>query len=202
MCWNAEVSIKTFAFAVFSFLLGYSYGFPIKKLLFMLVFSCIQLVEYFLWKNLNNSFMNSLFSKIGFFIILLETLFSLNLIQNAMLRKKLIYFYLLITFVFLAINYKHFNFSTSVGTKGFLNWHWLKPHKGNEMSFILFFTAWTVLFFIGLFYSGDRFLFVIGLFTFVYSWFNRKKNDTFGTHWCSISNVAWLYVIIWVLKNN
>jgi hypothetical protein len=199
MCWNAEVSINTFVFAVLSFIIGYSYGFPIRKLVFMLVFSCIQLVEYFLWKNLNNSFMNSLFSKIGFFVILLETLFSLNLIQNDIIRKKLIYFYLFITFVFLTFNYKYFNFSTSVGTKGFLNWHWLKSFN---TSFILFFTAWTLLFFIGLFLSGDYVMFAFGIFTFAYSWFNRKKNDTFGTHWCSISNAVWLYVLIWVLKNN
>ncbi len=197
MCWNAEVSIQTFTFAVLSFIIGYSYGFPIKKLIFFMVFSSMQLIEYFLWKNINNKKSNELFSKLGFLVILLEPLSSLNLIENnIILRNNLIYFYLFITILFLIFYYKKINFSTTIGKKGFLNWHWLEAFNTPS---ILYFLLWSILFFIGLLLSKDYFIFIFGLLTYIYSWYNYKKHDTFGTYWCSIVNILWLYVIFWVI---
>ena len=55
MCWNADVSIKTWYFALFGFIIGLiGKQIHISVLLFALLFSSIQLVEYYLWKNLND----------------------------------------------------------------------------------------------------------------------------------------------------
>ena len=56
MCWNADVSIKTWLFAITIFIIGFMYGFPLRKLIFILIFSNIQLIEYFLWKNLPSNY--------------------------------------------------------------------------------------------------------------------------------------------------
>ncbi len=200
MCWNAEVSIQTFLFATICCILGYNYGFPVKKLIFFMVFSSMQLIEYFLWKNLKDKKKNEFYSKLGFLVILLEPLSSLNLIENNYkLRNLLMILYLLITIIFLYFNYHKIDFQTNIGKKGFLNWKWLNAF--NISSFI-YFIIWNIFFFSGVILSKDILIIFFAIFTNVYSWYNYKVHDTFGTYWCSIVNVLWIYVIFWIIYKN
>ncbi len=88
----------------------------------------MQLVEYFLWKNIKDKKKNEFYSKMGFLVILLEPLSAINMIENnILLKNNLIYSYLFITFIYLLFNYKNINFKTSINKKGFLQWNWLEP---------------------------------------------------------------------------
>ncbi len=201
MCWNAEVSIQTFLFALFSFILGYNYGFPIKKLLFFMLFSSIQLVEFFLWKYLNNKKYNVIFSKIGLFLILLEPIGLLNIMDNQLIRFNSILIYTLITILFLFLNYKNINFITTIAKNGHLNWKWL-DNISNKNIYSYYYILWIIFMFFGGIMTKDIFIIFIGLFTFIISMYNNFKYESHGSFWCSIGNILWLYVIIWILVKN
>ena len=79
MCWNADISINTFIFAIFALVFIYItntyskyktkiFDNPLVYLFFFEV-ALIQLVEYFLWRNLKNAKWNEMLSKIAAFII-------------------------------------------------------------------------------------------------------------------------------------
>ncbi len=83
MCWNADVSIKTWYFALFGFIIGFiGKQVHISVLLFGLLFSSMQLVEYYLWNNLNNKDKNTFYSKLGYLVIALEPLFALFMVYS------------------------------------------------------------------------------------------------------------------------
>lgn len=79
MCWNKDVSLNTFLFSSFILILIiYNNKFTKYKIhelnnnfiyFFLFSFILIQLIEYFIWKNLNNSFYNWFFSVIASFIL-------------------------------------------------------------------------------------------------------------------------------------
>lgn len=203
MCWNAEVSLQTFTFTIICFIIAYIYNYPLNKLIFLMVFSSMQLVEYFLWKNIDNKKKNEFYSKIGLLVILLEPLAGINMIENTPLKINLSFFYLWITFIYLLLNYKNINFSTTIGKKGFLKWNWLDviyPNQNIIHSF--YFILWTFFLFYSCYLTKDWIILVIGIFTYLYSWYNYTKYDAFGTYWCYIVNFIWICVIIQIIYKN
>jgi hypothetical protein len=87
MCWSAEVSLNTYIFSLFGFFFGLFNNYDWKMLLFGLIFSSMQLVEYNLWTNLNNRKQNEFWSKIGEFVVYAECFASANTIPNLALRN-------------------------------------------------------------------------------------------------------------------
>jgi phosphatidylserine synthase len=82
MCWNKDISLNTFLFSVFALLFIYitntytKYKTPSfdNKWVYVvtLMVSSMQLLEYFIWKNIKNRDMNIFLSKIGLFLIVLQ----------------------------------------------------------------------------------------------------------------------------------
>jgi hypothetical protein len=201
LCWNAEVSIQTFLFATICCILGYNYGFPIEKLIFFIVFSMIQLVEYFLWKNLNDKKKNEFYSKMGFLVILLEPLAAINMIQNIQIKNYSIFIYLIVTFIYLYFNYKNIDFTTTIGKKGYLHWNWLEKFNINN-KYTYYYILWTFFIIFGSLLSKDFIIFIIGLLTYLFSWYNLSTDNSFSSYWCSIANILWFYVIFWIIYKN
>lgn len=195
MCWNAEVSLNTFLFAMFGAIFGYVNGFNRKILLFFTLFSFIQFYEYMIWKNLNNREINKLWSIVGYIIIQLEPLGSINILDQSLLKTILYIIYIPFTILGFVL-YKH-DFRTVVGSNGHLQWNWLKHPTTLFDKFV--WTIWFSAFFIPLivyavkykYYFPLVFIAFIALFTF----YNYFKAGVFGTMWCWISNAIWLYVI-------
>ena len=84
MCWNPEVSLSTYLFAIFPLaILTFYYGkIPIYLFLALNSYISIQLIEFFLWTNLNDPAKNAFFSAIGLFAIILQPLFFILSIEN------------------------------------------------------------------------------------------------------------------------
>lgn len=195
MCWNAEVSMNTFLFAIFGAVFGYMNGFNRKLLLFFTLFSFIQFYEYMIWKNLNNRQLNKLWSIIGYIIIQLEPIAAINILDPSLL-KTILYFIYIIPVIISVIIYKH-DFKTVVGSNGHLAWNWLE--SPNDLITKLMWVGWFSCIFIPLIVYGMKykyyfplvFLASVALFTF----YNYFKAGVFGTMWCWVSNAIWLYVI-------
>ena len=70
MCWNAEISLNTFIFGCISAIIVYLLGVVnINIIIILLSFTSMQLLEYFIWQNIDNIKINEILSKIGLFII-------------------------------------------------------------------------------------------------------------------------------------
>lgn len=85
MCWNKEVSLNTFLFS-FGVLLLIIYNnkytqYKIKELnnirfyMFLSSIIFVQLLEYFIWININNSFYNQIFTTLVILLTLLQPVF-------------------------------------------------------------------------------------------------------------------------------
>jgi len=200
MCWNPDISINTFLFAclslVFIFLANtYSkykiqtFDNPLVYLLFIEI-AAIQLVEFFLWRNLHNKPINKLFSRIASYVILSQPFTLIFMINKPLMKKILLLLYgifIIIHNIFLAPR-----LNTTVGVNGHLSWDWLncKP--------IFLFTG--LLFYLVPLLFIDKpvlsFFIIILLFTTLISYF---RYNTFGTMWCWVSNFILLYFILEIL---
>ena len=117
MCWNAEVSLNTFLFSSFVLvIIIYNNSFTKYKIqelnnkwMYILIVSIvsIQLLEFFIWKNINNKFYNNIFSISTSLLLIIQPIFSLMLLTNEQIRDLLLISYLLIT-----IPYAIYKFST------------------------------------------------------------------------------------------
>jgi hypothetical protein len=103
MCWNQYVSLNTFLFSAFILvLIVYNNKYSPYKIdelnsiyayFFLMSFFVMQLIEFFLWRNLNNKELNRLFSILGAFLLLLQPAASLSLLKDIDLRNKMLALY-------------------------------------------------------------------------------------------------------------
>ncbi len=197
MCWNAEVSLKTWIFGFIVFIIGLLYGFPLNKLLFFLVFTSMQLLEYYKWTYLKDKKKNEFFSRIGHILIMIEPIFSFFLIQPIYknIQFILLSLYLLFIGIYNYFNYHKLDFKTVIGKSGHLHWNYMDYDRD------FFYKVWTLFFFSGIFLSGDIFIILISLFTFLYSYFSVSIGNEFDSFWCYIVNIAWIYVLLHIIYN-
>jgi len=207
MCWNPDISLNTFLFAClalfFIFLTNTFTKYKTKTFdnplvyLFLLEVAAMQLIEFFLWRNLKNKSLNELLSKIASFFVFIQPLTLMMMISNIMIKYTIVFSYLIFVIAYFGYRgiYNPIIFHTSIGTNGHLSWEWMN-YKGYENIFL----------FIGLiFYIIPALLinnFFIALFliiSLIISLFYYFKYNTFGTMWCWSFNLFLLYFIINIL---
>jgi len=92
MCWNESVSLNTFMFSSFILLLiiynNLFTQYKIQELnniwvyLFLASFIFMQLIEFFIWRNINNKFYNKLFSIIATLLLIIQPIMSIMILTN------------------------------------------------------------------------------------------------------------------------
>ena len=101
MCWNEHVSLNTFLFSSFVLaLIVYNNSYTKYKIqelnntwmyIFIASFVFMQLIEFFIWKNINNKFYNNAFSIIATLLLLLQPIASIMILSNIQLRNILLF---------------------------------------------------------------------------------------------------------------
>ena len=202
MCWNQYVSLNTFIFSAFVLLLivynnKYS-PYKIEELnniyayFFLMSFITMQLIEFFLWRNLNDKELNKLFSILGALLIMLQPIASLMLLKDIKVRNIMLMFYVIPAFSYIIYNINSKDFFTSVSKFGHLKWNWVEFKGNNQILFIfwlffLFFSIFYNKYYLGLAYT--IFLLIITLYSYI-------KDGTFGSLWCwSINSLMLFYAI-------
>lgn len=205
MCWNSDISLNTFIFGIFALLFIYitntyskykshTFDNPIIYLFILEVLS-IQLLEFFLWKNLKNVYINKLISTIMGCIIITQPATLILMIDNINIKKILFLLYILFGFIVLLYKSNPINFHTTVGKDGHLIWEWLN-HKGYANILL----AIGLLFYvIPLIYINNSLLILFVFTSLLISLIFYFKYKTFGSMWCWLSNTFLLYVIIDIL---
>lgn len=194
MCWNAQVSFNTWLIVVFGVIIGY-----VNKLLtvwgalFILSFGSIQLIEMFLWKNLDNKEMNNMWSKIGLGILFLQPLSSTLMLLDE--KDKTWFPWLFVGCILLVIYMAYyawsrkFNFETSIAPNGHLKWNWIAYPW-----WII--ALWTMFLILPLYITGYKFSFFYTIFILVVSLALYVKDGTWGSMWCWFAAVSAFSLII------
>jgi len=207
MCWNADISINTFLFSCFVLLFIYftntytKYKTPLfdNPIVYLFILSVIsmQLIEYFLWRNLKNKSVNESLSKLSSFLFILQPLFLMLLIPILKIRNTMLVFYLLFMAFYLTYKkiFSPIIFHTSIAKNGHLSWEFVN-HKGYEYIFTFIY----LLFYISTAFLVNNFLITLFLIpSFILSLFFYFRDGTFGTMWCWITNLFLLYFLVDIL---
>jgi hypothetical protein len=186
MCWNADVSLKTYllgmTLAAFS---KYKGSVDNATWIFLILFTHMQLVEYFLWKNMENPKQLELWSKIGSILIVSQPLFLMNMMKDSRLKWQLMAAYLVVVGGWFALKTKQFE--TRVGSNGHLEWNWFPTDSWG--------VVWAISWFVPLILSQNYKLLFLALAGFIPSVYYYLKYKTWGTMWCWISVFVWIFYI-------
>jgi len=207
MCWNPTVSINTFVFSIFVLIIViYNNTYTEYKIpelnffvyLFFISFVLMQLVEFFLWRNLNNKYYNYIFSVFGLFLITVQPFFSLLIIKNLYIRNVLSSVYIIPAFSFflyqLAFNK---NINTSLTKNGHLHWNW--ANINNKVLFNVLLGVW--LFFLGFSFLYEKiyYLLIFGIISYIISLYTFSKDGSYESIWCWSINILFLYYAFLIL---
>jgi hypothetical protein len=190
MCWNASVSLNTFAFGVFALLFSYfNDDIKIPVAISYLSIIIMQLIEYFVWSK---TYSNSLLSQIAFLVIFCQPIFQILSIEK---RPELIQYLLLTYFIFVIIVWTgiiyvtNIDFSMIPAENGHLAWKWLNCNLLIILIWYMFFASRLII---------DKIYITFTLLTIflIISIILYKDTQTWGSMWCWICNFTSFYLIL------
>jgi hypothetical protein len=206
MCWNAEVSLNTFLFSSFVMLLIiYNNNYTQYKVqfieglnniwayIFMFSFIFMQLIEFFIWKNINNPGLNSFFSILATILLLIQPIASIMLLQNEM-RLYFLIPYLLLIIPIVLYNFFTKKINSSVSKFNHLQWNTLL-FPGNPITIFI----WLFFFLFPLLYRGSTLGFLFSSLTLLVVMYNFYKDRSFGSMWCWVVNSLMIYFAAYLL---
>jgi hypothetical protein len=189
MCWNAEVSLKTFMYGLCSAVIcAYLGTIPMSVIYITMSITSMQLLEYFAWTYLDNKQVIYYLSLIGAFLIFLQVFLNSYFLENPIHQQIM----LTLLFVFM-VGYFIFIFPTTKfnmkrGINGHLEWEWLDWPTTVIIPALFFYIMPNLL--------NKKYLSSIGITSLIiFSLYNYYQYKTWGTMWCYFSNVLWFYFV-------
>lgn len=199
MCWNKEVSLNTFLFSSSVFLLIlYNNRYTFYKIpdfnrfwicVFIGIVILIQLVEYFIWINVDNLFYNKLFTFLAMTIIFFQPITTMMNIKNEKIKKMMIISYLCLMVPYILMNYNK-NIYSTVSPKGHLSWNLMNYE--NKFAKIIG-LAWLFFFLFPLFYEEYNVGFIFGILTLLVIYYNYINDNSVESMWCWVVNSIMIY---------
>ena len=205
MCWNETVSLNTYIVGVFTMcFIIYNQMYTKYKIengyyyvIFLNIFITMQLIEYFLWKSINNhdTLSNIFYSKLGLLLVFIQPIASIMLITSNTLRYSLGIAYCLATALFILLKsiYNPFIFKTFIGPNKHLAWKWLDI-KGMWQIYVFF---WFFCLSASAFTEHtNKIIYLISVTSFFFYYYMYKDSLTFGTLWCHIRNLIVIAALV------
>ena len=209
MCWNADISLNTFLFTTFTLVFIYfsntyskykseTFRNPIVYVYVFLVAS-MQLIEHFVWKNLNNKLVNTNLSRLGAGIIVLQPV--LLMLMNSFATIK--YRFLIAYTAFIAVSYSYYillesnvlPIHMSVAKNGHLNYEWM-DYKGYDRIILYIYLLFYVL---ALIFTRNPLLALFTITALVLSLYTYYTQGTMGSMWCWTVNMFMFYFLAEIL---
>lgn len=191
------MSMNTFILGIFAILFAYfNKIIDIYQAMFIGSICLIQLIEFFLWRNIKNKKKNIFWSNVAVLVLFIHPFLSILTIPKKYYHVLLTFMAIYLSFIlFLIINRlngkknpnKIDNFAT-IGKNKHLRWNWLAISPYRIFFYVFFLLA-------PLFFWKDKFVFLVILATFVLSLIFFSKDGTWGSMWCWSSNIISLYLI-------
>jgi hypothetical protein len=152
----------------------------------------MQLIEFFIWRNIDNTFYNHIFSTMAAMLLFIQPIFSLMLLPNISLRNNLLSAYSLLFIPYFTYKYITNNMKSQISNKGHLVWLFF------DTNMLLFF-GWLFFFLVGFFYTRSIRTVIFGIVLFLISYYNYYKDKTVGSMWCWIINLIMIYYAFYLL---
>jgi hypothetical protein len=152
----------------------------------------MQLIEFFIWKNISNKFYNNIFSIAATMLVIIQPLVSIMILSNIQLRNTL-----LILYLSLAIPYSIYKFSTKnihsvISECGHLRW------KFFEITPVIWF-VWFFFFTFSFIYEKKWFGLIFGIVALLITFINYKSDHTMWSMWCWSVNSIMIYYAFYLL---
>ena len=202
MCWNQDVSLNTFLFGSFMLALVFynnsytKYTIPDIHdrwvyLFFVSVIS-MQLIEFFIWRNIHQPFYNQIFTSLALLLLVIQPIVSMMMVKNIPLRHLL-----LISYLFLAIPYSIYTGLTTqirsvISKNGHLRWIQFPLH-------LLVWVVWLFFFLFSAVYEKRWSGIIFGLITLVIAFINYRQENAVGSMWCWMVNSISVYYAVYLL---
>jgi hypothetical protein len=202
MCWNEHVSLNTFLFSSFVLLLiFYNNTYTQYKIeqfnnvwiyYFFISFISMQLIEFFIWRNINNTFYNHLFSTMAAILIFIQPIITLMLLPDIALKNNLLITYLVFFIPYFIYKFVTNNMKSKISNKGHLVWLFFDTN-------ILLFLGWLFFFLFSFFYIRMIPTLIFGIVLFCISYYNYYEDKTLGSMWCWIVNSVMIFYAFYLL---
>jgi hypothetical protein len=198
MCWNEEVSRNTFFFSGFVLSLiifNNTYTqYKIQELnnnwvyIFIASFITIQLIEIFIWRNINNRIYNNRFSILASVVFCIQPIISMMLLTNIPLRNVLLLIYcsLALPYAIYKLVFHTKQFSSVVSESGHLRYNFFMLPSVAVIGWLFFFLfSWV--------YEKKWVGVFFGLITLIISYLNYKNDNSYSSMWCWSVNSVMIY---------
>ena len=202
MCWNENVSLNTFLFSSFVLLLiiynNLFTKYKIQELnntfvyLFIASFVFMQLIEFFIWKNINNKFYNNMFSIMATLLLLLQPIASIMILSNIQLRNILLFLYLLLTIPFSIYQFSTKNIHSVISESGHLQWNFFETNP-------IIWITWLFFFVFSFIYEKRGVGIIFAIVALIITFINYNNDNTVGSMWCWSVNSIMIYYAIYLL---
>jgi hypothetical protein len=203
MCWNADVSINTFLFSCLALVfVWYTNTYTkYKTPLFdnwlayaaFLSVSSMQLVEFFLWRNLDDPYWNRVFSRIGFLLIWIQPWLFLLLAKSSLATVYFVIAVLEAVYLFLIKNSDSY---TTKDRSAHLVWKWVNI---DYEVYIIITSVWLLFIFYSLFPLKEYVLLTFGVVALLYSAYRFHSSGSCGSVWCWMINGYFIWLLVRVL---
>jgi hypothetical protein len=157
--------------------------------IFLLLAFSMQLIEFFIWKNINNKYYNKIFTILAFILVFCQPIASLMLLKNHLLRNIILLPYLIIGIPYIIYSIFTKKFGSIVSSSGNLIWN-IKIHR-------FCFWIWLFLLLFSFLYEQKWGHVLFAIITF--SIFIYKERSTAGSVWCWFINSISIYLAIYLL---
>lgn len=190
MCWNAEVSLNTFIFGTILGIIALIINkFPLSTLLLVYTISLIQLMEYFAWRNIHNKRRIFYISIFGTLILLLQVILISYIYLNEKERKYGYIAIFILASIAIFYNFVNNKFHMERGENGHLKWLWA------DLPIPLLILG-LILWIYPPIRKRNVIVSIAIIITLSISLYNYYKYKTWGSMWCYIGNIFWIFVII------
>jgi len=202
MCWNENVSLNTFLFSSFVLvLIIYNNSFTQYKIeelnnkwmyIFIASFIIMQLIEFFIWRNIDNKFYNNIFSICATLLLIMQPIASIMILSNKPMRNLL-----LISYLFFAIPISIYKFSTykiysEKSESGHLKWNFFRASP-------IICIGWQFFYLFSFVYEKKWFGVMFGIVSLFIAFLNYKNDNTIWSMWCWGVNSIMIYYAAYLL---
>lgn len=196
MCWNDKVSLSTFVLAVAGIVIGYINDLhDVRWSVFYLVVASMQLLEFFVWRHLNDVVLNRWLSMLGLLILFMQPLSAGLLIRERSYIVHAAFYVCCILWILAYLSSSWpIKWSTTVAPNGHLSWNWLRLDIWLAIS-------WTAIVLTAIFLSDipRRNKVLVAMFvlcTIAISYrYGKKEARTWGSVYCSFINMMFVIII-------
>lgn len=182
MCWNAEVSLKSFLIGTISIGIGFLFNLSSPLLFFCTTIVLMQLIEYIVWTHYDNKKINRQASIAAVILLFLQPIASIMTLQTYKVPMLISY---LILSILSFVLFPETDFTMERAANGHLAWNWLQQTPQTIFSLTIYF----IFLLVPLLLNKNIELLLIAILTLMASLYSYLKDNTWGSMWCWIVNL-------------